>query len=244
MQHNNEKNWRVGKKNLKAPLCSRVWRTWRHPLATARSHIMSGRRPWGPPSSDRQGIVGVRQERCLGWVEQQTPASVRHKEKVSASKSVGCSAFGRGPGRHREAHPIRAALCWELRVLEGKRRIKISALSTVYTSHPPTLCRALFRWTCVYPRIDSNNNIRVVFISVCVPVSQKIKECFCLVFGQQVCQTWCQMESSCGRAVVHPTMQLLRSSQEGVCGQFKCNGRTCSVRSSKHPDMMSFLLRH
>lgn len=38
-----------------------------------------------------------------------------------------------------------------------------------------------------------------------------------LVIVWQDCQTWCQMGNSYERAVVLPTMQLQRSSQEGRC---------------------------
>lgn len=53
-------------------LSSRELWAGRCPLATARSPIMSGRKPGGPLSSDIGGIVGVRHGRAaeLFWLEQ------------------------------------------------------------------------------------------------------------------------------------------------------------------------------
>lgn len=113
---------------------SRACGVERHPLATARFHIKSGRKPWGPVSSDREGIKGggggsgVQQEKCFGWEQKYWQAEqgsvkgpgIKDKGKVSTTQSVWRLMFGRDPGRQREAHPIKRALCLELSVLESK----------------------------------------------------------------------------------------------------------------------------
>lgn len=125
MQYDHERE-KYFQKHTNALVRSRVCGVERGPLATARSHIMSGRKPWGPVSSDREGTVGVRQGYTAGvfWLrtgrEGVKGTGIKDKGKVSTSQSVWCLAFGWGLGRQREAHPIRWALCSELRVLEGK----------------------------------------------------------------------------------------------------------------------------
>lgn len=58
--------------SLKSCLSSRELWAGRCPLATARFRITSGRKPGGPLSSDRRGIVGVRHGRAaeLFWLDQ------------------------------------------------------------------------------------------------------------------------------------------------------------------------------
>lgn len=118
-------------------------------------------------------------ETRLGPVEQLAVAkgSARNKEKVS-------ERIRNPPGARRLTAALPAAqrliqleqLCVRsLRVLEGKRRIKMSAACTASTSHLPTL-----HCVCIQGSIATITSALVLL--VCVTVSRGTKVCVCVLF--------------------------------------------------------------
>lgn len=103
-------------KHTRVLVHSRVWRVERHPLATSRSHIMSGRKPEAQCHLIGKESRGVWHGCTAGevfwlraqryWVaERQSVWGARIKDKVKVSKSlwsVWCLGFGTGLGRQRE----------------------------------------------------------------------------------------------------------------------------------------------